>query len=283
LGVTAKTTLGHAQGGDPGAFEELVTPYCRELRLHCYRILGSFSDAEDVLQETLVSAWQALAGFDGRSFRAWLYRIATNRCLNHRRAASRRPTLARWPDPRSSLTATTADKRWRPEPSYGGLIDGVAMGPEARYDVDKPLMVLVVAGLRRLTPRQSAVLVLHGLLGFSVAEVADMLQTTCASVNSTLQRARHNLRPSQNGPFVATRRSSRDDALVDRFVDAYERGDIRLVIAVLTGTDERELASPTHDRKSALITPSKEVRRDSEFRGRTSALAVQEGGACSVS
>jgi RNA polymerase sigma-70 factor (ECF subfamily) len=244
LDVTAKTTLAHAQGGDPGAFGELVTPYCRELQLHCYRILGSFPDAEDVLQETLVSAWQALACFDGRSLRAWLYRIATNRCLNHRRAASRRPPLARWPDPRSSLRATTADKQWRLEFSYDGLIDEVAMGPEARYDVDKPLAVLLVAGLRRLTPRQRAVLVLHGLLGFSVAEVADLLQTTCASVNSALQRARHHLRPLQDGTFVATRRSSRDDAVVDRFVDAYERGDIRQVIGVLTGTDERELASP---------------------------------------
>src|ERR1700751_554598 len=128
-------TLARARAGDSDAFSDLTDPYRRELQVHCYRILGSFQDAEDVLQETLLSAWQALDRFDGRSMRAWLYRIATNRCLNYLRDASRRPQPAKGSESRSPFAdARPSDEPWWLEPYPDALIDDVTLGPEARYD-----------------------------------------------------------------------------------------------------------------------------------------------------
>src|SRR5271163_2778516 len=109
--------LARAQAGESDAFAELTDPYRRELHVHCYRILGSFQDAEDILQETLLSAWQALDRFDGRSLRAWLYRIATNRCLNYLRATARRPRTAKMPESQiSSVEAASSEEPWWLEP-----------------------------------------------------------------------------------------------------------------------------------------------------------------------
>ncbi|MBV9328046.1 MAG: RNA polymerase subunit sigma-70, partial [Chloroflexi bacterium] len=186
-----ESTLARAQAGDGTAFEELTRPYQRELHMHCYRILGSFQDAEDVLQETLLSAWQALSRFDGRTLRAWLYRIATNRCFNHLRHASRRPRVADLPETGWSFpNAAHSDDPWWLEPYPDALMDDVARGPEARYDARESVAISFVAGLQHLPNQQRAALVLRDVLGFSASESAEILESTTAAVNSALQRAR---------------------------------------------------------------------------------------------
>ena len=228
-------TLAQARAGDDDAFRELTDPYRRELHVHCYRILGSFQDAEDVLQETLLSAWQALDRFDGHSLRAWLYRIATNRCLNYLRAASRRPRVAGGSESRfSSVEVIPSDEPWWLEPYPDAFMDDIALGPEARYDARESIALSFVADLQRLPTRQRAALVLRDALGFSAYEMAEMLESTPASVNSALQRARAKFEHSRgrdNGPFL---RSDHEAQVVDRFVNAYEQGDINQVVALLT-------------------------------------------------
>src|SRR4249919_2960440 len=177
-----------ARAGDGDAFRELTDPYRRELHVHCYRLLGSFQDAEDLIQETLFSAWQALARFDGRSLRAWLYRIATNRCLNYLRDTSRRPKVANMPASGSPLAeAIPSDEPWWLEPYPDSLMDDLALGPEARYDARESIALSFVAGLQRMPTQQRAALVLRDVLGFSASEIAEMLESTPASVNSALQ------------------------------------------------------------------------------------------------
>src|ERR1700730_18084938 len=177
-----ETTLERARAGDGDAFQELVEAHRRELLVHCYRILGSLQDAEDVLQEVLLSAWRALDRFDGRSLRAWLYRIATNRCLNYLRDGSRRPEPAYPPEPSSGLGSS--DDPWWLEPYPDVLLDDVAVGPEARYEAREAIALSFVAGLQQLPAQQRTVLVLRDVLGFPAAEVADILGTTSTSVNS---------------------------------------------------------------------------------------------------
>ncbi|MFC7617144.1 RNA polymerase subunit sigma-70 [Actinokineospora soli] len=179
--------LGRARAGDGEAFRELVEPYRRELQVHCYRILGSVQDAEDLLQETLLAAWRGIDGYAERaSVRTWLYRIATNRCLNALRAGTRRPAPAE-PGP-----AVPEPSRRRAEPSWlepypDALLDA---GPEARYELRESVSLAFLAALQHLPPRQRAVLVLRDVLGFRAAEVADMLDTTENAVTSALKRAR---------------------------------------------------------------------------------------------
>jgi RNA polymerase sigma-70 factor (ECF subfamily) len=238
------SVLARAQTGDGEAFQELTEPYCRELRVHCYRILGSFQDAEDLLQETLLSAWQALDGFDGRSLRAWLYRIATNRCLNYLRDSSRRPQATNMVDARGSLFsgATHSDEPWWLEPYPDVLIDELEPGPEARYDARESIALSFVAGLQRLPTQQRAALVLRDVLGFSAAEVAEMLDTTPASVNSALQRAHAGFCPAGDPERVRLPRSPHEAEVVDQFVDAIQHGDFDRVVALLT--DEARLSMP---------------------------------------
>jgi RNA polymerase sigma-70 factor (ECF subfamily) len=211
--------------------------------VHCYRILGSLQDAEDLIQETLLSAWQALDRFDGRSLRAWLYRIATNRCLNYLRDASRRPKVANAP-PTGAVAAERAGSRepWWLEPYPDALIDDVALGPEARYDSRESIALSFVSGLQHLPTQQRVALVLRDVLGFSAGEVAEMLESTPASVNSALQRARAGFRPSENPERVPLPRSGTEAEVVERFVDAFEQGDLDRVVAMLT--DDARLAMP---------------------------------------
>jgi RNA polymerase sigma-70 factor (ECF subfamily) len=230
-----------ARAGDGQAFGELVGPYRRELQVHCYRILGSALDAEDVLQETLLAAWLGLAGFEGRSsVRVWLYQIATRRCLNALRSASRRPAMD-WPPPGVELPEPTrlGEVAWL-EPYPDVLLEGLAdaaPGPEARYETTEAISVAFVSALQLLPPRQRAVLILRDGLGFRASEAADILDCTEESVTSALKRARHALRyqraqsPDREPPPPD---SAQERALVRRFTRAYEAGDVREVVALLT-------------------------------------------------
>ncbi len=235
--------LARAQAGESEAFAELTDPYRRELHVHCYRILGSFQDAEDLLQETLLAAWQALDRFDGRSLRAWLYRIATNRCLNYLRDSSRRPNITTAVDSGSPFAgAGHSDEPWWIEPYPDALIEAVEPGPEARYNARESIALSFVAGLQRLPAQQRAALVLRDVLGFSAAEVADMLVSTPASINSALQRARAGLQPSSRSDRVTLPRSPHEAEVVDRFIDAIQQGDLDGVVALLT--DDVRLKMP---------------------------------------
>ena len=161
--------LERAKAGDGAAFRELVDPFRRELHVHCYRMLGSYQDAEDVLQETLLAAWTGLAGYEGRSsLRTWLYRIATNSCLNARRAASRRPAKE-WDVPNVQPPEPTrlGEVPWL-EPYPDVALDGlrISLGPEARYEQSESMSLAFVTALQALPPRQVAVLILRDVLGF---------------------------------------------------------------------------------------------------------------------
>src|SRR4030081_3916645 len=186
-----------ARTGDGDAFEALAQLYRRELQAHCYRMLGSFQDAEDALQDTLLSAWQGLSGFQERaSLRTWLYRIATNRCLNARRSTSRRKAKE-WDVPGVEPPEPTrlGEAPWLqpyPDTLLEGAIDA-SPGPDARYEQTESISLAFVTALQLLPPRQLAVPVLREVLGFHANEVAEMLDSTVESVNSALKRARAGL------------------------------------------------------------------------------------------
>jgi RNA polymerase sigma-70 factor (TIGR02960 family) len=240
--MTTADLLSQAQAGDGEAFRELTEPYRRELQVHCYRMLGSLQDAEDALQDTMLSAWQGLRGFEGRaSLRTWLYRIATSRCLNARRSASRRPATE-WNIPGVQPPEPTrlGGVPWL-EPLPDALLAGAGelpLGPEARYEQAESVSLAFVAALQVLPPRQLAVLILRDVLGFHASEVAGMLDATVASVNSALKRARASLQ--HRWPPAADREpppapgSPAEDAIVARFVSAYESADLDALVALLT-------------------------------------------------
>jgi RNA polymerase sigma-70 factor (TIGR02960 family) len=239
--------LARARAGDEAAFGELVDPYRRELQFHCYRILGSLQDAEDMLQETLLSAWGGLENFQGRaSLRAWLYRIATNRCLNALRDRARRPPL-REPMLEPPEPTRCAEPIWI-EPYPDVLLDGIpstAPGPHARYETIEAVGLAFIAALQRLPPRQRVILVLRDVLGFNRAEAAAMLDTTEASVKAGLQRARATLDarcPAPNRDSAPLPRSPRERHVVGQFVTALENGDIDGIVSLLT--DDAWLTMP---------------------------------------
>ena len=235
--------ISQARAGDGDAFRELTEPYRRELQVHCYRMLGSLQDAEDVLQDTLLAAWQGFGGFEERaSLRTWLYRIATNKCLNARRSASRRPARE-WNVPNVEPPEPTrlGEIVWiepYPDALLGGAID-VPAGPEARYEQKESISLAFVTALQVLPPRQVAVLVLRDVLGFHAKEVADMLDATVESVNSTLKRARASLERRRSpgadlGPPPPSPDSAFEDDLVAKFVRAWEAADLDALVALLT-------------------------------------------------
>jgi RNA polymerase sigma-70 factor (ECF subfamily) len=240
--VVTDDLISRARAGDGDAFRALTEPHRRELQVHCYRMLGSFQDAEDALQDTLVAAWQGLAGFEGRaSIRTWLYRIATNRCLNARRSASRRPAKE-WNIPEVEPPEPTrlGEVVWL-EPYPDTLLEGaigIPLGPEARYEQSESISLAFVTALQVLPPRQLAVLILRDVLGFHANEVADMLDSTVESVNSALKRARASLQ--RRWPPAADRErppacdSPSEDAIVAKFVSAYESADLDALVALLT-------------------------------------------------
>ena len=207
--VTTDLTA-RARAGDADAFRELIEPHRRELQVHCYRILGSAQDAEDALQETLLAAWQGIGGFEERaSIRTWLYQVATSRCLNALRAASRRPQMN---SPLSGLDlpepTRLGEVSWLepyPDVLLEGLADG-APGPEARYEATEAISLAFVTALQLLPPRQRAVLILRDVLGFRASETAGILDSTEESVTSALKRARATLgrrAPGAGGPARA--------------------------------------------------------------------------------
>ena len=233
--------LGRARSGDQEAFAQLTDGHRQELQLHCYRILGSAQDAEDALQETFLRAWQALANFEERaSIRTWLYRIATNRCLNMLRAASRRPEVA------SSLNTTL------PEPTRVGevvwlepypdiLLDGLpddSPGPDARYETRESVSLAFITVLQLLPPRQRVALVLRDVLGYRASEAAEMIEATEASVESALKRARLTLHDRLAGtkdrepPPAPT--SAVEQEIVARVTAAFETGNVDELLVLLT-------------------------------------------------
>jgi RNA polymerase sigma-70 factor (TIGR02960 family) len=226
--------------GEEDAFRELTDRYRRELQFHCYRILGSVQDAEDALQETMVSAWRGIARFEQRSsLRAWLYRIATNRCLDTLRDAERRPPPA--PEPPFAPPAPTrmAEATWL-EPYPDALLEGVidtAPGPEARYETRETIELAFIAALQALPPRQRAALLLRDALGFHASEVADMLGGSEDSVKSALKRARSTIeqqQAAQGRQRAPLPESDGERKLVRRFADAWVADDIDTVVALLT-------------------------------------------------
>jgi RNA polymerase sigma-70 factor (ECF subfamily) len=234
-------TFARARDGDENAFRELTDPYRRELQLHCYRILGSVQDAEDMLQETLLAAWRSLGQFEQRaSLRSWLHRIAANRCLNALRDSGRRPGSL-MPEPAIAPPEPTrwAEPVWL-EPYPDALLEGLpdtAPGPDACYETKEAIELSFVLGLQQLPPRQRAVLVLRDVLGFRAAEVADMLDSTEASVKGALQRARATLeagRPASDRERAPLPDTPGERALVGRFADAFSRGDVDGVVGLLT-------------------------------------------------
>jgi RNA polymerase sigma-70 factor (ECF subfamily) len=240
--------LARARSGDGAAFGELVEPYRRELQLHCYRILGSVQDAEDMLQETLVAAWRGLDRLQERaSLRAWLYRIATNKCLNALRGRRGGPRPA--PQPTVTLPEPThrGEPLWLepyPDVLIGELADS-APGPEARYEARESISLAFTAALQHLPPRQRATLVLRDVLGFHAAEAASILECSLDAVNSSLKRARANI-AGQLAPSTRDQApppdSPRERAVVSRFTDAFERGDVSSIVALLT--DDASVTMP---------------------------------------
>ncbi|MFJ9908891.1 sigma-70 family RNA polymerase sigma factor [Streptomyces sp. NPDC101152] len=234
--------MSKARAGDGDAFRVLVQPYRAELQVHCYRMLGSLQDAEDALQDTLLAAWQGIEGFEQRaSLRTWLYRIATNRCLNARRSASRRQAKE-WHVPHVEPPEPTrlGEVIWL-QPYPDTLLKAVTdapLGPEARYEQTESISLAFVTGLQLLPPRQLAVLVLRDVLGFHTSEVAAMLDSSVDSVNSALKRARAALQHRQ--PPAGDRQppapgAASEDALVAKFVRAWESADLDALVDLLTG------------------------------------------------
>jgi RNA polymerase sigma-70 factor (ECF subfamily) len=234
--LTADDLAARARTGDADAFRELTEPYHRELLVHCYRMLGSFQDAEDTLQETLLGAWRGFAAFEGRaSLRTWLYRIATNRCLNARRSAGRRPA-SDWnvPGVEPREPSRLGEVVWL-QPFPDALLEGVVdaqPGPEARYAQSEAISLAFVTALQLLPPRQVAVLVLRDVLGFRADEVAGMLDSTVDSVKSALKRARAGVQ--QHQPPTAGQPSGASATVVARFVDAWEAADVDALVTLLT-------------------------------------------------
>jgi RNA polymerase sigma-70 factor (ECF subfamily) len=238
--------LGRARSGDADAFAELAGPFRRELQVHCYRILGSVADAEDMLQETMMAAWQALDGFEQRaSLRTWLHTIATNKCLNHLRSARSLPL----PPPAVPLPEPTRSREplWLepyPDALLGDLPDA-APGPEARYEARESVSLAFVTALQHLPPRQRATLVLRDVLGFRAAETAAILGCTLDAANNLLKRARGTIAghlPPGGRDRAPLPGSARERQITARFADAFERGDVQAIVALLT--DDAWLTMP---------------------------------------
>jgi RNA polymerase sigma-70 factor (TIGR02960 family) len=269
------SVLERARRGDERAFEELTTPHLRELHLHCYRMLGSSDDADDLLQETLAAAWRGLPDFAGRSSpRSWLYRIATNHCLNAIRQSKRRPVVVPAPPFHPPEPSRRGDVTWlQPYPdAWLEQLPDTAPPPADRLELRESVELAFIAALQRLPPRQAAALILCDVLGFSMAEVAGMLDTTPTAVKGALQRARTTLdrqRGAAPGEVPAPNAES-ERKLASRFAAAFTEGDVDGVVALLT--DDAWLAMPPAPHEyvgqravAAFLRASAEWRTASRF------------------
>lgn len=235
--------LAKARSGDRAAFDEISEPHWRELRLHCYRMLGSLQDAEDAVQDSLLRAWRGIEKFEGRaSFRNWLYRIATNTCLNALASgASRRRVMPETEGPPTTQMPPrepALDVSWL-EPYPDEWLEDVpdlAPGPDARYEQREAVHLAFVALIQTLPPRQRAALLLQDVLGWSAAESAELLESSVASVNSALQRARTTIekrRPSWSSSGNSAEPNEHERALLDRYVRSWESADVDGFVSVL--------------------------------------------------
>ena len=247
--MAAMDLLARAQAGDGEAFGQLVDPYRWELQVHCYRILGSVHDAEDALQDTLLSAWQGLAGFEGRaSVRTWLYRVATSRCLDALRSARRRPLMSAPPPGLDPPEPTRLGEVLWLEPYPDVLLEGLpdsAPGPDARVEARESVSLAFITALQLLPPRQRAALILRDVLGFHASETAQILDTTQESVTSALKRARaalHHQPPAGEREPPPPPDSAAEQELVERFTRAFETADVDGIVALLT--DDAWLTMP---------------------------------------
>ncbi len=251
LAFDERALLDAARDGDETAFGRLVEPFEGQLHAHCYRMLGSVQDAEDALQEALLRAWRGLRRFEGRSsLRSWLYTIATNACLTLLQRGKKRVLPVDYgpaADPHEGPGTPLVETVWV-EPYPDERIEDGRAAPEARYEQRESVELAFVAALQHLAPRQRAVLILREVLGFSAREVAETLDTTVASVNSALQRARQTLderRPDRSQQ--ATLRALGDDRLrdvVSRYVEAWETRDVDSMVAMLV--EDATFAMPPH-------------------------------------
>jgi RNA polymerase sigma-70 factor (TIGR02960 family) len=228
------TLVAAARSGDEAAFRSLIEPYTRELHVHCYRMLGSPYDAEDAFQDTLLRVWRHLGGFKARSsFRAWLYRIATNACLASSARSRSEPAV-------THDLATPEGEAIRLAPYPDALLDELpssAAEPGSRYDLDESVQLAFVAAVQLLPPRQRAVLLLRDVLGFAASEVAELVDSSAASVNSALQRARTTLEKRQADGRLDLARTPTPDhvqrSLVRRYVEAWQSVDIDGLVKLL--------------------------------------------------
>lgn len=234
--------LAAARRGDSQIFGELTEPYRRELQVHCYRILGSLHEAEDMVQETLLRAWKRLDSYEGRaSFRAWLYKIATNACLDKLDSKRSRRLLPfnilPASDPKSSIQPPSPEITWLEPFPDEWLGDESAINPEARYTASESVSLAFLTALQALPPRQRAVLILRDVLDFSAIETAEVLELTVSSVNSALHRARVTLSDRYSGRELESSTTPLDDErtqwLLDHFVQAWESADVDGLVALL--------------------------------------------------
>jgi RNA polymerase sigma-70 factor (ECF subfamily) len=237
--------LARAQSGDEDAFRDLVAPYQRELHVHCYRMLGSVQDAEDALQDTLLSAWQSLSGFEGRSsIRTWLYRVATSRCLDALRAARRRSpadSMTGGPFPDVPAPTRHGEVSWL-EPYPDVWIEELAdasPGPDTAYESAESVSLAFIRVLQLLAPRQRAALILRDVLGYRASEAAQVLGTTEESVTSALKRARAALdadRPGRTaaGPPPPLPGSHQERRMIRQLTQAFQDADVSAIVALLS-------------------------------------------------
>jgi len=256
--------LKRAKAGDERSFAALVEPFRRELQLHCYRLLGSAQDAEDLVQETLLAAWRGLDGFEERaSLRSWLYRIATNRSFNAIRDRGRRPATENTLNP--SRIHRAAEPSWL-EPYADAALPDPTPGPEARYEQREAIQLSFIVALQNLPAKQRAALVLRDVLGFHTDEAASILETTPQSVKAALQRGRATL----DSFAIERERAPLPDSPAERevltaFSDAFEAGDTARLVTLLS-SDARATMPPQpgeligHEAIGAYLDRTAEVR-----------------------